>query len=98
MPAPQMTTSAVGALMRGDMVARPSPLSTLLDGLDRQLPGGAQRDRVHAVFSQARRDCLAVQRADAFALGFFRVVGQLPEPCPELALEGRRRALGGVAL
>src|SRR5690242_12964195 len=97
-PAPQMTTSAVGALMRGDMVARPARLSTLLDRLDRQLAGRAQSDRVDAVLPHARRHRLAVQRADAAALGLLGVVGQLPESRPELALEGRRRALGGVAL
>src|SRR5258707_1023651 len=74
MPAPQMTTSAVGALMRGDMVARPARLSTLLDRLDGQLAGRAQGDRVDAVLTQARRHRLAVQRelarlADRIALG-----------------------------
>src|SRR5215470_10421432 len=97
-PAPQMTTSAVGALMRGDMVARPARLSTLLDRLDRQLARRAQGDRVDAIFAHPRRDGLAVQRADAAALGLLGIVGQLPEARPELALEGSRRALGGIAL
>src|SRR5258705_4733210 len=98
MPAPQMTTSAVGALMRGDMVARPARLSTLLDRLDGQLAGRAQGDRVDAILTQARRHRLAVQRANAAPLRLVGVVGQLPESSPELALEHRRRALRGVAL
>src|SRR2546429_3006372 len=98
MPAPQMTTSAVGALMRGDMVTRPASLSTLPDWLDRQLAGGAERDRVDAVLAHARRDRLAVERPDPALLGLLGVVGQLPETRPQLALERGRRPLGGVAL
>src|SRR5262247_2837545 len=98
MPAPQMTTSAVGALMRGAILARPARLSTLLDRLDRQLAGRAQRDRVDAVLAHLGRDRLAVQRPDPAALRFFRVVGELPEARPQVALERGGRTFGRVAL
>src|SRR5207249_8080863 len=98
MPAPQMTTSAVGALMRRAIVARPARLSTLLDRLDRQLSGRAQGDRVDAVLAHAGRDRLAVQRPHPAPLRLLRVVGQLPEPRPQLPTERDPRPLGGVAL
>src|SRR5215470_9653299 len=98
MPAPQMTTSAVEALMRRDMVARPARLSTLLDRLDRQLAGRAQRDRVDAVRAHLGRDRLAMQGPHPAPLGFIGVVGELPEARPQVALERGGRALGRVAL
>src|SRR5438128_12306697 len=100
MPAPQITTSAVGALSRSwrAISTRPASLSTLLDRLDRQLAGRAQRDRVDAVLPEACRDGFAVQGPDTALLRLARIVGQLPESCPELALERGRRSFGGVAL
>src|SRR5262245_37668818 len=98
MPAPQMTTSAVRALMRRAMVARPARLSTLLDRLDRQLAGRSERDRVDAVLAHLGRDRLAVERPYPAPLRFLGVVGELPEARPQLALERGRRPLGGVAL
>src|SRR5262247_506818 len=98
MPAPQRTTSAVGSLMRGAILARPARLSTLLDRLDRQLAGRAQRDRVDAVLPHLGRDRLAVQRPDPAPLRFFGIVGELPEARPQLALERGGRALGRIAL
>src|SRR5215467_10664528 len=98
MPAPQMTTSAVEALMGRDMVARPARLSTLLDRLDRQLAGRAQRDRVDPVLAHAGRDRLAVQRPDPAPLRLVGIVGELPEARPQVALERGGRALGRVAL
>src|SRR6266566_818562 len=100
MPAPQITTSAVGALIRSwrAISTRPASLSTLPDRLDRQLAGRAQRDRVDAVLPEACRDGFAVQGPDAALLRLARIVGQLPESCPELALERGRRSFGGVAL
>src|SRR5262252_841207 len=98
MPAPQMTTSAVEALMRRDMVARPARLSTLLDRLDRQLAGRAQRDRVDAVLAHLGRDRLAMQGPHPAPLRFIGVVGELPEARPQVALERGGRALGRVAL
>src|SRR5437870_6302000 len=100
MPAPQITTSAVGALIRSwrAISTRPASLSTLPDRLDRQLAGRAQCDRVDPVLPEACRDGFAVQGPDTALLRLARIVGQLPESCPELALERGRRSFGGVAL
>src|SRR6267378_3642614 len=100
MPAPQMTTSAVGALIRSwrAISTRPASLSTLPDRLDRQLSRRAERDRVDAVLPQARRDRFAVQGPDPAPLRLFWIVGQLPESRPELALERGRCSLRGIAL
>src|SRR5215510_10852333 len=97
MPAPQMTTSAVDSLMPG-RIGRARPAVELLDRLDRQLAGRAERDRVDAVLAHLGRDRLTVERPHPAPLRLVGVVGELPEARPQLALERGRRALGGVAL
>src|SRR3989442_8311994 len=100
MPAPQITTSAVGALIRSwrAISTRPASLSTLPDRLDRQLACRAQRDRVDAVLPEACPGGFAVQGPDTALLRLPRIVGQLPESCPERAIEPRARSVGGVPL
>src|SRR5207249_1776622 len=73
-------------------------IGLLPDRLDRQLACRAQRNRVDGVLPEARRDGFAVQGPDAALLRLARIVGQLPESCPELAFERGRRSFGGVAL
>src|SRR5213593_809293 len=82
-----------------DIITRPASLSTRLRArLDRQLARRAERDGVDALLPEPGRDRLAVQGPDPAPPGLLGIVGQLPESRPELALERRRRPLGGVAL
>src|SRR5688572_21812743 len=92
---------AMELMSRGTSAAEPASPSRqlrLLGRLDRQLARRAQRDGVDAVLPEPRRDRLAVQGPDPALLRLLGIVGQLPESRPELALERRRRPLGGIAL
>src|SRR3989442_13670737 len=114
MPAPQITTSAVGALIRAPpradaRIARVAHdarnvrdddgvTTRLLGRQDRQLARRAKRDGVGTVFPAPGRDPFAVQGPDPTPLGLLGIVAQLPESRPELPLERRGRPFPRAAL